>query len=826
MKKLIVGLMAMVMVFSSASCSAVNGLFEKTGISSSELTAWANNSAEKSHQQMAEIDADSTVLEIAMAKGEKEGAQLMLTANETFRLVDIQVERLENGNAYIPEENVSLYFCHYMELTHVWNNNPSYNEGDYVSDALFPMETAFEYGMTKILKGNTQSIYIEVETTSDMVAGVYTSYVTFKTTRAVYRMPIVVTVWDYDISKATSKNYMGTNYRWETFGSAELDSTEYMSTIYFERTMEYRMNSDLPHDGRSGAAGYVELLRKYYNWDNFTTYRMYYEPSYRGGIDVTILDEYLSAIIEASLEDKTNYLDKAIFYASNMGVDEPHAEQQYKQCILISGQLQDTLKSVNERYMSKVAGTDDFNYYTEYVSPALLQMPNILTLSLHAACTIVADRGGEYTSCPQIQFMESQAMADTYYELAETSETQKTIWYYTCCNPDYPYPSYHINDYNLGFRIMYWMQKDFGFDGYLCWSSAMTSMHYGINPFENDSLRADSSMRMMQQTAGDGFFFYPGYAYGIEGPIASLRAVAFRDGQEDYESLKVLDDLYAEKGLSADDILDSYFTRLYTGTKPITSMDEFVAVRKALAQAILEADNTCGLLYDEISYVNDKATVRFATSSEDAEVYYNNQLLTAENGFYTVTLDLKVESYLKVKVVCGKESLEHNKFIAGKYTVIDKLDAESALNRFRVNSDSAMEINTDSKYIAEGFDASVKLAITGRENAAASFYPFFSIEMSDVNAENVMMAGVRIYCDSYAGMTFTISTFNGVSYMEIKTITLKHGWNDISLDIANVGMSYDNKLYFRTSNMLDLFGNAKTVNLYLNGLYYLEKEAK
>ena len=75
-------------------------------------------------------------------------------------------------------------------------------------------------------------------------------------------------------------------------------------------------------------------------------------------------------------------------------------------------------------------------------------------------------------------------------------------------------------------------------------------------------------------------------------------------------------------------------------------------------------------------------------------------------------------------------------------------------------------------------------------------------------------------------MTFTISTFNGVSYMEIKTITLKHGWNDISLDIANVGMSYDNKLYFRTSNILDLFGNAKTVNLYLNGLYYLEKEAK
>lgn len=825
MKKLIVAIIAIVMALSAMSCSSTIGNFDKTDVSSSELTAWANNSAEKSHQQMAEIDADSTVLEIAMAKGEKEGAQLMLTAKQTFRIVDIEVERLQNGSAYIPEENVSLYFCHYMELTHVWNNNPSYKEGDYVSDALFPMETAYEYGMTKILEGNTQSIYIEVETTSEMVAGVYTSYVVFKTTRDVYRMPIVVTVWDYDISKATSKNYMGINYRWESFGSAELDSTEYMSTIYFERSMEYRMNSDLPHDGRSGAEGYVELLRKYYNWDNFTTYRFYYEPSYRGGVDTVILDEYLSAVIEASLKDRTNYLDKAIFYASNMGVDEPHTEQQYKQCILISGQLQETLKSVNARYLSKVTGTDDYNYYTEYVSPALLQMPNILTLSLHAACTTVADRGGEYTPCPQIQFMESQSMADTYYRLAETSETQKTIWYYTCCNPDYPYPSYHINDYNLGFRIMYWMQKDFGFDGYLCWSSAMTSMHFGINPFENDSLRADSSMRMMQETAGDGFFFYPGYAYGIEGPIASLRAVTFRDGQEDYESLKVLDDLYSEKGLSADDILNSYYSRLYSGTKPITSMDEFVAVRNELAQAILEADNVCGLLYDEISYANDKATIRFVTSSDDAQVYHNNELLTAQDGFYTVTLDLKVESYLKVKVVCGDETLEHNKFIAGKYNVVDKLETESSLARFRVNTDSSTAINTDTAFVAEGFNSSVKLAITGRANAAASFYPFFSIDMSDVNTDSLMMAGVRIYCDNPDGITFTINTFNGISYMEVATVTLQYGWNDLSLNIANVGMSYDNKLYFRTSNILD-DGNAKTINLYLNGLYYLEKEVK
>ena len=38
----------------------------------------------------------------------------------------------------------------------------------------------------------------------------------------------------------------------------------------------------------------------------------------------------------------------------------------------------------------------------------------------------------------------------------------------------------------------------------------------------------------------EGALFYPGLDAGIEGPVASMRLKALRDGMEDYEYLKLL----------------------------------------------------------------------------------------------------------------------------------------------------------------------------------------------------------------------------------------------------------------------------------------------
>lgn len=42
---------------------------------------------------------------------------------------------------------------------------------------------------------------------------------------------------------------------------------------------------------------------------------------------------------------------------------------------------------------------------------------------------------------------------------------------------------------------------------------------------------------------GDGALFYPGNDAGIDGPVASLRLKALRDGMEDYEYFALLEKL-------------------------------------------------------------------------------------------------------------------------------------------------------------------------------------------------------------------------------------------------------------------------------------------
>ncbi|MBQ9481191.1 MAG: DUF4091 domain-containing protein, partial [Clostridia bacterium] len=715
-------------------------------------------------------------------------------------------------------------FAHYIELPHIYNKNTAFKEGDYVSDAIFPIKTAYEYGMTTVPAGSTQSVYIEVKTTSDMIAGVYTSNVVFKTDRFTYKMPITVTVWNFDISNATVKNYMGINYRPEAFGSAELDSTEYMNTIYFERALEYKMNSDLPYDGTGGPERYVQILKKYYNWPNFTTYRLFYQGSTRGGVDTDILSEYLRAVIEESVKDRVNYLSKAMFYMSNI-CDEPVTEAQFNNLLKVCQQLQTCYNMVNGSCEQKYSGSD-YVYYSSTIAPTMYNIPNVMPDTTFKAATESADRGAEITNCPQIQFLESEGFKQQLHNIADNSQTQKTIWYYTCCNPDYPYPSYHINDFNINFRMMYWMQEDLGLDGYLCWSSAMTSMHFGINPYENDSLRADTSMRMMQETAGDGFFFYPGFPYGIEGPVASLRAVTFRDGQEDAECIRLLKKIYAEKGISADSILKNLYSRLYVGTVPYVGVETFVSIRNMLGEMIEKVNDPCGVVYKEITYADHNAEVTFACTRDGAEVYYKNQLLTATDGFYKVQLDLREDSYLDIKVVSEGKTAEYSQFIAGRYHLFDTLSSEAALERFRINSDSAKSLNTDAAFISEGETASIKLAVSGRENAAASFFPFFAIEMNDLDVSEVSVIGMKILCNDPAGIKFSVNTFNGYSYVALKEVNLQYGWNDVSFEFQTADMSYDSRLYFKTENLLDGEGNARTVDLYVNRLFYLGKEGK
>lgn len=819
-RKFHIVLLAILMLFSSilyVSCKSSDSA--QNSLNSSDLTVWAYNCAETTKQNMSDIDEDSKVLSIELAKGESEGSQVMLTAKRDVTIKNVSVSRLENGNAYIPSSNVEIFLLDYQEILITGKGHEDFKDGDIVSDAIIPLQTSLDYGLNlDIKKGNTQAIYIEVTTPANVSAGNYKAVITLEVGNKVYEMPLEVTVWNYDISQSTMRNYWMTTARRGQFGYAELDTSDEMATYYFEKALDYRINSELPFQGIGGTSKYIELLKKYYFHPKFTNFMMYYETG-ANGINVSLLADYLFEIGKVSIQDKVDYLNKATIYFSNV-VDEPQTSEQFDRLFRVTNQFIEAQKLAISRLDKEYLGSADYYYFNNVVKTTILSIPNIMPETLFSSIDRIQE-SIELTHCPLISFFETESEKFTSY--INEHEYQKTIWAYTCSQPPYPYPNNFMSDYSLNFRIMSWIQNMYGISGYLNWASAQTSPTNGQNPYEASYTRRDDSALWYTECPGDGWIFYPGAPYGIKGPVGSIRAIAYRDGVEDYESLKVLEKTYSEQGLESKEALQTLYDRLFVQAIPFASRQEFDEVRRDLASMIEDAVGDCGIIYKNIIVRSNIAAVEFILTDDDAKAYYNDKELTAIDGVYTIQLDVSKDSYVQIKVVSGDEVKEYSKFVSGKYEKLNALDKSDILGIFNKNSDSTIEFNTNVQFIDAGLEGSIKVGLTGRAGAQASFYPFFAMNLSSFNIDKIANISLRVYCDNINGLSLSANTFTGVSYALIDDIELSYGWNDVVLDIRSANLSYDGKIYFRTSNLVEE-GQAYTVNLYFNNLACLLKE--
>jgi len=99
------------------------------------------------------------------------------------------------------------------------------------------------------------------------------------------------------------------------------------------------------------------------------------------------------------------------------------------------------------------------------------------------------------------------------------------LWFYTCLNPKGRYPNRFL-DYSLTkTRILHWINYAYGLTGFL---------HWGFNWWQENDPFGEPNPNL---PPGDSHISYP----GEHGPLPSLRLEAMRDGLEDYEYLKLLE---------------------------------------------------------------------------------------------------------------------------------------------------------------------------------------------------------------------------------------------------------------------------------------------
>ncbi len=162
----------------------------------------------------------------------------------------------------------------------------------------------------------------------------------------------------------------------------------------------------------------------------------------------------------------------------------------------------------------------------------------------------------------------------------KAKENGKQVWQYVCWEPGKPYVNLYVNESGLDHRILFWQQHMVGATGFLYWSS--TWWKDVADPWES----MVTVPWLSYDVFGDGSLLYNGNKVGIDGPCASVRLEAVRDGIEDCEMF-----LLADKALGREWVLNK-IKAVTSDLKTYTeSGDFFTAVRNEIGNELEKALN-------------------------------------------------------------------------------------------------------------------------------------------------------------------------------------------------------------------------------------------
>jgi hypothetical protein len=136
----------------------------------------------------------------------------------------------------------------------------------------------------------------------------------------------------------------------------------------------------------------------------------------------------------------------------------------------------------------------------------------------------------------------------------------REFWSYVCCCPKAPFLSLFIDHDAINMRMWLWLSYKFQMKGILIWSanywnsSTASPENYLQNPWEDPmAYTVGYGLPFGKQSGwgnGDGRLFYPPNRNPndhtikyLDGPVPCLRLENIRDGIEDYEYLRMLDEI-------------------------------------------------------------------------------------------------------------------------------------------------------------------------------------------------------------------------------------------------------------------------------------------
>ncbi len=696
-KRIQAALMALILLFGLVGCSNArqpnnpDSASQDTEVNGAPAEVWYAPGTQKIRpdveaEEYAAVWMDE--LQVRTGRSEYESAQIIMSALRDIKSYDLGVSDLtlkEDPSVTYSAENIEVFNQRYITVTKVMESSPLSTPGLY-PDALVPFEAAKSYEENTAEKGSNQGIWVTFYAPKGQQAGEYTGTFTLDMDGYRQEIPVSLKIWDIDFAE----NYTAKScflIDWTSFSYAELDSSQDMYDAYAKALLEYRlqpellMNDFLKSDTEDMAYYAAKALELAQDSRCNVVFMPFETDNGRG--DTYLVKEstknWIRSFVEASFgsfgtEKQLNLVEKTMTYFTF--IDEPtmnpYLIPRVNQAMIDYSTLRTEVKEEYQKELEETEGLSEEEYqFRQEVINSIEGIRNILTGPHDSRME------GVEVYCPQVDLYDS---AQNRAEYAGDVER----WWYTAVGPRYPYPTYHIDDTNLlSARLLSWMQADYDVVGNLYWATniycAYITEEFLENPYEY-------AMRYTEAggSNGDGFLFYPGKRYGVDGPIGSIRLQAIRDGLEEYETLKGIENIYnnidnalnngnnsAHASVSFEDVYARMSENLYSGTSVYTTQAYFDAARELLGNLAELA--SLGGAVSSINLQDGKAVIQLVlpdgyTVSYEASNERIREEDTPAEGYtlYTFTQPLaETRNVFECSVSDGAKTIDLNLYLGG-----------------------------------------------------------------------------------------------------------------------------------------------------------------
>ncbi len=714
----------------------------------SDVLIWSAQNTEKilADTDYGERMSEDFVVSISAAKNEWETCQIIITPDEDVKQFFVEISDLQNGENIISKDNVDIFAQKYVAVTTSTSINNLYPKGEY-PDGLVPFDQYCANHENFIEKTKNQGITFDIYVPETAVAGDYRGNITVTIDGEKNTVPVSLHVYDFAVPDATyAKTAFGIYDYMLTIHDSVTDrnSQNQMVEKYYDFLLSYKINGQqVPYayvENRTDDEyinGYVDALYEARQDPRvqFTSLQILYNGD--GSINTTFLARLLTAIVKKST-DEVNILDICYLYAA----DEP----QLNNSIGLLMQRGSVLQEIKKELVSELDMENAF--FGKYeVRDALLDLPVLSTVPLGYDLEGIVD-------C-YVPLFNAFNSAESRYEQSLLQGSGDEFWWYGCVGPTAPYPSYHIDDSLISARTLSYMQMYYNVEGNLYWATNVYRK-YSAEQQEYVELTQDElweEAMLYPGANGDGRLLYPGDKYGIDGPLPTVRLLAIRDANEDYDYLYMINEILREMNerfntdVTIQELLHIQYSALFKDVKPVIDSDLFASSRDYFAR-LLEALNDIPHLVkvENIDAVTKKAQVAIYAPEGTSLTVDGKQIASTKtnggNKFVFETDTVKETMRICLTDRDGQAEFEYDVFgEVCTVTGFENFDAEwLTVSQYGGEADMVAEIVNDEECVSEG-ENSLKITLKPvHDEYSLSYFQVCTINFGNVSIQDFSQA--------------------------------------------------------------------------------------